>query len=54
MNIPSTKSRHRVLSSRSESALAAWKAWVAVNTNELSWIAVAGTAVILAGLYTRW
>lgn len=53
MNIPPTKSRYAVVSGR-ESALHAWKAWVAFNANELSWIAVVGTAVVLAGLYTRW
>ena len=50
MNIPPTKSR----SSIGESAFTAWKAWVALNTNELSWIVLAGTAIVLAGLYTHW
>lgn len=54
MNIPPTKNRHRLHSGRGEFALDAWKAWVAFNANELSWIALVGTAVVLAGLYTRW
>jgi len=54
MNIPPRKTRHSGVSGLSESALTAWKAWVALNTNELSWIALAGSAVVFAGLYTRW
>jgi len=44
MNIPPRKTRYGGGCGFSESALTAWKAW----------IALAGSAVVLAGLYTRW
>ncbi len=54
MNILPTKEQPGALPGGAEASFSAWKVWVASNATELSWVALVGAVVVLAGLYTHW